>query len=65
MNNNLLDLMADCLQVYNTMLLEKDATNNDVMKALQDQNTVYFERIVKELGEIKKLLTMLVERDTK
>jgi hypothetical protein len=57
--------MADCLQVYNTMLLEKDATNNDVMKALQDQNTVYFERIVKELGEIKKLLTMLVERDTK
>lgn len=57
MNRELFDLIADYLQVYNTVLLVKDASNNDVMKALQDQNTIYFERIIELLEEIKKLLT--------
>lgn len=60
MNRELLDVMSDCLQVYNTVLLEKDASNNDVMKALQDQNTKYFERIIQNQEEIKKLLTEIL-----
>ena len=52
-----LDLLSDVLQIYNTHLLLKDATNNQIMKELQKQDEVYFERILKELEDIKKLLT--------
>ena len=65
MNRELLDIMSDCLQVYNTVLLEKDASNNDVMKALQDQNTKYFERIIQNQEEIKKLLTEILSSGIK
>lgn len=51
-----LDLLSDMLQIYNTYLLLKDATNNELMKELQHQNTDYFERIVKDLELIKKKL---------
>ena len=51
-----LDLLSDMLQIYNTYLLLKDATNNEVMRELQHQNTDYFERIVKDLELIKKKL---------
>lgn len=51
-----LDLLSDILQVLNTYLLLKDATNNQVMKALQDQNTKYFEKITKDLDLIKQKL---------
>ena len=37
-----LDLLSDMLQIYNTYLLLKDATNNELMKELQHQNTDYF-----------------------
>ena len=53
-----LDLLSDILQVLNTYLLLKDATNNQVMKALQDQNTKYFEKITKDLELIKKTLNI-------
>lgn len=53
-----LDLLSDVLQVYNTYLLQKDATNNQIMKALQDQNTRYFEKITKDLESIKKALNI-------
>lgn len=53
-----LDLLSDILQVLNTYLLLKDATNNQVMKALQDQNTKYFEKITKDLELIKKALNI-------
>ena len=65
MKKEALDLISDCLQVYNTLLLEKDASNNDVMKALQDQNTIYFERIIQNQEEIKNLLTELLNKGTK
>lgn len=51
-----LDLLSDVLQVYNTHLLLKDATNNELMKELQHQNTEYFEKIVSDLNLIKKKL---------
>lgn len=52
-----LDLLSDLLQVYNTYLLLKDNTNNELMRELQHQNTEYFERIIKDLEMIKKELT--------
>lgn len=65
MNRNVLDLIADCLQVYNTVLLVKDSSNDDVMRALQEQNTKYFEKIIKELDDIKNLLTILTKDNIK
>ena len=58
-----LNLAANLSQFYSLFLLLKDASNNEIMKALQEQNTVYFERIIKELEEIKKLLTVLIKDD--
>lgn len=51
-----LDLLSDILQVLNTYLLLKDASNNELMKELQKQDTEYFERIVKDLEKIKEKL---------
>lgn len=51
-----LDLLSDLLQVLNTYLLLKDASNNELMKELQHQNTEYFERIVSDLNKIKEKL---------
>ena len=51
-----LNILANILQTYNTMLLEKDATNNDLMKALQEQNDVYFKDITARLERIERLL---------
>lgn len=56
MNEELLEQFANLLQIYNTILLMKDASNNDLMKELQNQNTKYFERIVKNQEEILRLL---------
>ena len=49
MNNDSLerlDLLSDLLQVLNTYLLLRDATNNQLMQELQHQNTEYFEKII-------------------
>ena len=62
--NNLLNLFAVFLQTYNTDLLEADASNNDIMKSLQDQNTRYFEQILVKLNNIEKRLERL-ENDIK
>lgn len=51
-----LDLLSDILQVLNTYLLLKDASNNELMRELQHQNTEYFERIIKDLELIKNKL---------
>lgn len=51
-----LDLLSDVLQVLNTYLLLKDASNNELMKELQHQNTEYFEKIVADLNKIKEKL---------
>lgn len=51
-----LNILANILQTYNTLLLEQDATNNDLMKALQEQNEVYFKDITNRLERIERLL---------
>lgn len=49
---NELDLVSDISQLISLYLLLKDASNNDLMKELQKQNEVYFERIIKLLETI-------------
>ena len=48
-----IDLMSDISQFISLYLLLQDATNNELMQELQHQNTEYFEKIVKELEELK------------
>lgn len=61
---DMLDLLSDVLQVYNTNLLEQDASNNDVMKELQHQNKDYLENILTKLNNIEKRIERL-ENDTR
>ena len=53
-----LDLLSDILQVFNTYLLLKDASNNQLMEELRKQDAEYLERIVKDLDLIKKALNI-------
>ena len=48
-----IDLMSDISQFISLYLLLQDATNNELMQELQHQNRDYFEKIVKELKELK------------
>ena len=59
---DILDVLSDILQVYNTNLLEQDASNNDVMKELQHQNKDYLESILTRLNDINERLTKLEEK---
>lgn len=61
---DMLDLLSDILQVYNTSLLEQDASNNDVIKELQHQNKDYLENILTKLNNIEKRIERL-ENDTR
>ena len=51
-----LNTLANLLQVYNTMLLEQDASNNDLMQELQKQNELYFKDIIARLERIENQL---------
>ena len=53
-----LDLLSDILQVFNTYLLLKDASNNQLIEELRKQDAEYLERIVKDLDLIKKALNI-------
>ena len=56
LNTPMIELLANFLQFYNTSLLEDDATNNDLMRELQNQNTRYFENIVARLERIEQAI---------
>lgn len=56
LNTDMIELLSNFLQFYNTSLLQDDASNNDLMKELQHQNTEYFEEIIKKLYDIEKRL---------
>lgn len=47
-----LNTLANILQVYNTMLLQQDASNNDVLQELRKQN----QEIIKRLERIENQL---------
>jgi hypothetical protein len=56
LNTDLINLLANFLQFYNTNLLEEDASNKDVMQELQKQNEQYLSKIIEQNEEIIKLL---------
>ena len=55
MRNNL-DTASLILQVYSLILLIQDYNNSDLMQELQNQDTNYLEKIIKQNDEILKLL---------
>lgn len=57
-----LDLAANLSQFYSLFLLLKDATNNEIMRELQNQNTNYFDNIIQKLNEMDKRLTEIEKR---
>lgn len=56
MNKEFLELLANALQIYNTMLLEGDYKNDDIMRALQEQNEKFFTTIIEKLDKILEKL---------
>lgn len=62
MNTELLDLLSDILQIYNTILLTQDASNNEVMKELQNQDREYLDKIVNMLNDINIRLKAIEEK---
>lgn len=54
-----LGIISNILQVESYNLLLKDKTNNEIMKELQNQDTNYLEKIVKQNKEIIELLKNL------
>lgn len=48
-----LNVVAIGLGFYNTLLNQKQIDNNAIMAELDKQDTVYFEKIIKMLEEIK------------
>lgn len=59
LNNNQLqnlDVTANLSQLVSLFLLLKDASNNEVMDKLNEQNESYLKRIVEQNEEIIKLL---------
>lgn len=51
-----LNVIANILQIESYELLLKDKTNNEVMQELQNQDTNYLEKIIKQNDEIISLL---------
>lgn len=47
-----LNTLANILQLFNTLLLQQDVSNNDMMRRLEEQNKT----IIDKLDEILKLL---------
>lgn len=53
---DLLNTTANFTQLLSLFFLLRDASNDQIMKELQNQNTNYFENIVKKLDEIEEKL---------
>lgn len=59
----LLELLSNILQIASFQMLQKDASNNDIMKELQvqdqtlsEQTNIYLKKIIKQNEEILDLL---------
>lgn len=56
MNNNYVDNLSLVFQTLSLILLFKDYNNSDLMQELQNQDTNYLEKIIKQNDEILELL---------
>lgn len=52
---------ADLAQFYSLFLLLKDASNSEIMRELQTQDTKYFEDIIQRLERIEKRIGKIEE----
>ena len=55
MNNNL-DKGSFLLQLYSLLIIMKDFNNSDLMNELQNQDSNYLQKIIKQNEEILNLL---------
>lgn len=55
MRNNL-DLTSLVLQLYSIILLLQDFNNTDLMQELQNQDEIYFKKIIEQNNQIIALL---------
>ena len=55
MRNNL-DATSLVLQIYNLILLMQDFNNSDLMQELQNQDSNYLQKIIKQNDEILSIL---------
>ena len=62
MNNNQLNLAANIAQFVDLWLLLKDSTNEEVLRALQNQNNIYLEKILDKLNIIEERLNRLEKK---
>lgn len=56
MNNNIVDNLSLVLQVLSLQILFEDFNNSDLMQELQRQDSVYFEKIIKQNEQILQYL---------
>lgn len=56
MGNNIVDNLSLVLQVLSLQILFEDFNNSDLMQELQRQDSVYFEKIIKQNEEILNYL---------
>lgn len=56
MNNNVYDKLGLILQALSLEILFKDYNNSDLMQELQNQDTNYLEKIIKQNNEILNLI---------
>ena len=54
--DNRLDVAANLSQFYSLFLLLKDASNNEIMEELNNQNKKYLEKIIEQNDRIIELL---------
>ena len=56
MKNDLVDIVSLLLQLLSLEILFKDYNNSDLMQELDNQDTYYLERIIKQNNEILNIL---------
>lgn len=56
MNNNVIDNLSLVLQMISLEILFRDYNNGDLMQELQNQDSNYLEKIIKQNEEILKIL---------
>jgi len=56
MNNNIVDNLSLVLQMMSLQILFQDFNNSDLMQELQRQDSIYFEKIIKQNEEILNYL---------
>lgn len=58
--NNNLNVVANASQLVSLFLLLRDASNNELMKKLNDQDEKYLKKAIEQNEEIIKLLKELL-----